>query len=240
MTVQKNSIGAEKGTRYGWLVVEKQITFGRKARILFKCDCGNLHETLLTTVKQAIKKSPTFKPRCKSCIGFEKSRLGMQKFDPTRYMQKKFARLLVTGIAEDKRRKRNKTRLVCLCDCGSQAIVIAQDLTNGHTTSCGCFHTEQAIEKGKLRINHGHARISAEHATPIYKAWLKIRAGCLQGWRSGFHLVCHEYDPKWDDFNEFYKDFGSIRFSETISRIDNQSAWSKENCFVNLGRRVRP
>ena len=143
----------------------------------------------------------------------------------------------VTGPSLDESRPNNKTRLVCLCDCGAQSIVTSNSLLSGRTISCGCFQTEQMIAKGKEAIKHGHARISASFATPIYMSWLKIRAGCLEGWRKGFHMVCHEYDQRWDDFNEFYQDFGSIKYSQTISRIDNQQAWSKENCFVNIGRR---
>ena len=70
--------------------------------------------------------------------------------------------------------------------------------------------------------------------TPIYQVWSTVRKCVKMGWRRGAHRVCHEYDPRWDDFENFMKDFGKIKASEGISRIDNQLPWSKENCFIHV------
>lgn len=228
--------GADVGTRYGALTVHSVLSAGRKARVRFTCDCGALHDALLNVVKSAAAKGN--QPRCKACVSEFKAENGLRRFDPTRYMQKRFGRLLVTGVSIDPARNKTKTRLVCLCDCGSQAIVTAAHLTTGKTTSCGCFHAERQVEVGKENIVHGHTANGVLNGhTPLYRAWMKIRAGCAEGWRKGFHLVCHEYDPRWDDYQEFLRDFGEIGPSHTISRKDNQMPWDKANCYVNLGRR---
>lgn len=35
----------------------------------------------------------------------------------------------------------------CQCDCGSEVIVIGNNLRSGATTSCGCIRTEKAAER---------------------------------------------------------------------------------------------
>lgn len=231
------SKGAEKGTVYGMLTVVSQTVFGRKAKVSCICECGKTKECRLSYLKNAISRNRT--PYCGCWTKARKIELGMQKFDFAKYFQKKFGRLLVTGVFVDETKKRNKSKLVCMCECGGQSVVTVGDLTTGHTTSCGCFHDELRSELGKLNIVHGHTTFGVLNGhTPIYQAWSKIRSGCAEGWRAGFHLVCHEYDKKWDDFQEFYKDFGDIDSRQTISRYNNKLPWEKENCFVNVGRRA--
>lgn len=228
--------GANLGTKYGSLTVQSVLTYGRKASIRFICECGSQHDALLSVVKTATKSGTS--PMCKGCLSVLKTENGMRRFDLTTYMQKRYGRLLVTGISQDATRKNVKSRLVCLCDCGGQSIVSPMQLTRGKTTSCGCFHTERLTEVGKENVVHGHTTFGVLNGrTPVYEAWLKIKAGCAEGWRAGFHLVCHEYDPRWQDFQEFWKDFGDIGIRQTVSRIDNKMTWSKENCFINVGRR---
>ena len=230
------SKGYECGTKHGMLTVLSQTVFGRKAKVSCICECGGTKEVRTQTLKEQKNNGRT--ASCGCWTKARKKELGMQKFDFTKYNQQRFGRLLVTGIYVDPEKKRNKSKLVCLCDCGSQTVVAVGDLTTGHTTSCGCFHDELRSEYGKLNFVHGHTTFGVLNGhTPIYRAWAKIRAICAEGWRAGFHLVCHEYDPRWDDFQEFHRDFGDINRLQTISRYDRQLPWEKSNCFVNAGRR---
>lgn len=232
---QQYPTGGEPGTRYGALVVVRPVSVGRKARILFQCDCGKTHEALLNQVKSSAKKGNT--PSCGCVIRRLKSENGMRRFQPENYLLNRYGRLLVTGVEADPARRGAKNRLVCLCDCGAQKVVAPVMLTTGKTQSCGCLHKEVSAQCGRESVVHANAASTDKEGTPIYKAWLKIRAGCLEGWRKGAHLVCHEYDERWEDFREFLTDFGPIGYHQTISRTDNQKPWSKENCFVNVGRR---
>lgn len=230
--------GATTGARYGALTVVRVMTFGRKANVEFKCDCGALETKRLDGVKRAVSKGHA--PTCKTCHGDVKRTRGLKKFEPERYIAKTFGRLLVTGIDVDPSRNRVKSRLVCRCECGGQAIVTPRNLLDGKTTSCGCFHQERLVEVGRESVIHGHTTHGVLNGhTPLYRAWMKIRAGVKEGWRSGHHLVCHEYDPRWDVYENFLADFGAIGVRETISRRDNQLPWSKDNCFVNIGRRAK-
>jgi len=72
-------------------------------------------------------------------------------------MQKKYGRLLVTGIETDIWRKQDPVRLVCLCECGGQVVVAARYLSNGDTKSCGCLASEVRSVSGAATIAHGHS-----------------------------------------------------------------------------------
>lgn len=236
MTV-KTPAGAEKGTRYGPLVVDSVLSYGRNARVRFLCSCGASHDALLSVVKSSAKRGTLY--GCKACQAQAKSELSLARFDASRYLQKRFGRLLVTGIDINPERKNSKNRLVCLCDCGGQAVVSPANLTTGATISCGCFHRERQVEVGReTGLIHGNASSGELNGhTPLYRAWMKIKACCKAGKEKGVGLVNHDYDARWDDFDEFYKDFGPIGRYQTISRTNQALPWSKENCFVNMGRR---
>lgn len=228
--------GAEKGTRYGWLVVNRVIKSGRKAEIEFLCDCGCMEIKKLYVVKHSAKKNKS--PRCHKCISELKRENAINRFDSSKYIAKKFGRILVTGVDLDITRRNSKNRLVCRCDCGAQSIVTVNNLLRGKTLSCGCIHDEFIKRLGENAIEHGHTTNGELNGhTSIYRAWMKIKGCVEEGIRNGFHIVCHEYDPRWKDFNNFYADFGDISMHQTISRINNKMPWSKENCFVNIGRR---
>lgn len=153
---------------------------------------------------------------------------------------KKFDRLVVTGferIFYGSKKDRSQYACVCLCDCGGQTVVVSSDLIKKHVRSCGCLWKESMSKVGKKNIKNGQSLFGelVGGRTSTYRAWKKIRAGCKLGIEKGFHLVCHEYDKRWDDYSEFLSDFGEIGFFETISRKDRDIPWCKENCFVNRG-----
>jgi len=159
------------------------------------------------------------------------------KFVFEKYNLKQFGRLTVIGHIYNKDAPRPKRRLVCKCKCGNEITLNVQNVSRGLTKSCGCLRQETLRETAKKNKKHGHAHsVNGKENTPIYKSLVKIKGCCFEGWRKGFHKVCHEYDPRWEDFNEFLKDFGEIEDGLTISRYDNQMPWSKENCYINQGR----
>lgn len=233
-------MSAKSGDRFGRLTLVSKANFPGKTKWNCMCDCGIAVTRKLAALKERQKAGGT------SSCGCYQSEINAitsaSRFDPTPYMQKRYGRLLVTGVSVDlSRTQRQKSRLVCLCDCGAQTVVMPMQLTSGKTTSCGCYHRERLSEVAKeVSTKHANTVTGVLNGhTPIYRAWMKIRAGCAEGWRVGFHKVCHEYDPRWDEFEAFYQDFGPIKVTETISRKDNQSPWSKDNCFVNIGRRAK-
>ena len=56
------------------------------------------------------------------------------------HIGKTYGRLTVIGEAE--MAAGYKRRLICRCSCGNEVVVLAGNLTRGHTTSCGCAKRE--------------------------------------------------------------------------------------------------
>jgi hypothetical protein len=62
----------------------------------------------------------------------------------------RFGRLVVKS--RSKNSTAGKTRWSCLCDCGTQKIVIGGDLKSGRTLSCGCFKRENSKRLESLNL----------------------------------------------------------------------------------------
>lgn len=120
----------------------------------------------------------------------------------------------------------------CACDCGQSRLVYTGALRSGLTTSCGCAR-KSALTK------HGQAGHNRAMETPIYSACSKLRKLCSQGFKRSAHCACHEYDPRWDDFDNFLSDFGEIEYHQTILRKDKKMTWCKDNCYVGLSQKGR-
>ena len=150
---------------------------------------------------------------------------------PKYYLQKK-GKLTIIGHVFHPDYTRPKRRLIGVCDCGSFTEVGVAVFVREEKLSCGCWAKTRQSLVGKFNFKHGHSHTTDLKNTPIYSAWSKIKGCCTSGWRKGFHVVCHEYDKKWQDFAGFFEDFGHIQKNQTISRIDNKKPWAKENCFI--------
>src|ERR1035437_8474403 len=88
-----------------------------------------------------------------------------------------------------------KTKWLCVCDCGGQAIVITNNLLNGNTMACGC-----------RRVTH------AKSKTAEYKIWTGMVERCCSASSVNFKnygalgvSIC----PEWrDDFTKFLEHVG--------------------------------
>lgn len=65
----------------------------------------------------------------------------------------KFNKLLV--IEPVKRKKSERTKYRCQCDCGNETIVDGSKIKNNHTKSCGCLYKE--VDYGFNKLNPGEA-----------------------------------------------------------------------------------
>lgn len=141
---------------------------------------------------------------------------------------RKFGRLTVIERAPNKGRK---TCWLCRCDCGNTTIVIADNIKNGQTTSCGCYHREKAAE---MHFKHGGTD------TRLYRVWNDMRSRCSCSYDKEYKRygargirVCKE----WEDFSTFQKwalDNGYRDDVErgkcTLDRIDNDGSYCPSNC----------
>lgn len=108
------------GKRFGKLVVLNENPIRKNQKIQWDCicDCGNL-----TTVKgQCLKNGET-----KSC--------GCLNTESPNELGKTYGKWRVIKKAPSKSRKGYWT---CECECGNIVDVLAQNLRNGTSTSCGC------------------------------------------------------------------------------------------------------
>lgn len=72
---------------------------------------------------------------------------------------KKFNRLTILGIDEDKRQEQiqqNKSKIrkyyKCQCDCGNIVSIRSDNVISGHAQSCGCWRKDNNREMSKNRI----------------------------------------------------------------------------------------
>ena len=131
----------------------------------------------------------------------------------------KFGRL--TAISP----KRTRTGLYgwkCKCSCGKEVVVRTSDLTNGHSTSCGCLRKE-------VHSTHNLSK------TLPYDTWTSMLRRCNNpndkdyiNYGARGITVCSE----WLSYPNFYKwtlDNGYAK-GLTIDRINNEKGYSPENC----------
>ncbi|HJY92490.1 MAG TPA: hypothetical protein VJ255_19550 [Candidatus Acidoferrum sp.] len=138
--------------------------------------------------------------------------------------EQRFGRLTVVRFSHTQ--TKNK-RFLCRCDCGVEIIVIGNNLTRGHSTSCGCFQRE-----GKAQVRHGHAPKAG--ITQTYLSWAKMKQRCLNPkqvqfkWYGGRGITVCE---RWLIFDNFLADMGERPSRKhTINRINNDGNYEPSNC----------
>jgi hypothetical protein len=118
----------------------------------------------------------------------------------------------------------------CVCDCGEHRVVMAQNLRNGRSISCGgCIVASSA--RGKSNLKHGMSR------TPEYQAWASMKDRCYNSRNKFFSYyggrgikVCQRWLGQ-DGFINFIEDMG-LRPSNnnSLDRKDNDGDYTPDNC----------
>ena len=134
------------GRRYGMLVVEEVIyekmTTGCRGTITkfkCKCDCGNEKIIRADSIRYRNKRS------C-GCNSLNQRRKNKRK-DIT---GEKYGRLTVLEMIWGNRAEGTRTKCRCICECGAEVIVSADQLKRGNTGSCGCYNKD-VISKIKTK-----------------------------------------------------------------------------------------
>jgi predicted XRE-type DNA-binding protein len=118
---------------------------------------------------------------------------------------------------------KTRRKFIAQCSCGSPPkTYLLNDLTTGHTKSCGCLDMEQ-------KVIHGM------HKSRAYQCWadMKTRCDCKENkyydYYGGRGIY---YCDKWKTFEGFWEDMQD-GYSEdlTLNRRNNDEGYFKENCM---------
>ena len=140
----------------------------------------------------------------------------------------RFSNLVVLGYAETIGRR---AYWKCLCDCGTEVLVRADNLCSGCSKSCGC----QKRIKTRIRMTkHGHSKSSLHKASRTYETWSAMIKRCYCPTNISYPLyggrgisVC----ARWrEDFQNFLSDMGERPDNRTIDRIDNSGNYEPSIC----------
>ena len=111
----------------------------------------------------------------------------------------------------------------CICDCGTETIVDANNLSSGHTTSCGCYNRKKLMESV---TTHGLGD------TPEYGRWFAMIRRCHGDKKHKIYVkygrtVCERWRASFEDF---YEDLGIRPKGMTLERIDNNEGYHCGKC----------
>lgn len=145
----------------------------------------------------------------------------MQKIDIT---GNKYGRLTV--IRENGKNGKNIIWL-CKCDCGKEVSVIAYNLKNGHTRSCGCFQKES---KSNTHSTHKCSN------SRLYRIWIHIKNRCLNAHVPHYKYyggrgikVCPEWEKSFVSFMNWSLSNG-YKDGLSIDRINVNGNYDPDNC----------
>lgn len=144
------------------------------------------------------------------------------------YTNQRFGRLVAL---ERNGSKNNRVVWKCRCDCGNIVDVVSQDLTRGHTKSCGCLFIETQTKR-LTKHNGEHDR--------LYSVWKTMKKRCENPNCKSYKYygargikVCDE----WHDYSAFKEwaynngyDDKARKYNCTIDRIDVDGNYEPKNC----------
>ncbi len=194
------------GQTFGELVVISKadpLPTTKGNRWLCRCSCG----TEKVVSAKSLKSGDT-----KSCGCLSKRNLAGDTFGE------------LTVLREDPIKQGKKRKWICQCSCDNTTSVATNDLTSGHTRSCGCVKSVLARERFTTHGLRDH---------PLYGRWLAMRNRCNNP-NDDFYAnyggkgvrVCR----RWDHFQNFLEDMGECPEGYTLDREDNDGDYSPENC----------
>lgn len=142
---------------------------------------------------------------------------------------KKFGRL--TALFLTFRDKHKQAHWMCGCECGNTKEVNLRALTSGATRSCGCLNDE--VRRSSM-IGNTKAETHRLSDHYLYDTWSTMKQRCINPNHAKYEhygargiTVCSEWI---DSFEKFLADMGDRPEGCTLSRIDNDGPFCKDNC----------
>lgn len=146
---------------------------------------------------------------------------------------RRFGRLVVQSVDSG---NGQKTKYVCICDCGNTKIIRYKNLVLSGTESCGCLREERhALYRNKVK-EEGKTHGGSRH--PLYQSYKSMIARSTNPNNIGFESygaagrgVCDQWADPLTGFWQFVEDMGpKPDESYSIDRIDNNLGYFPENC----------
>jgi hypothetical protein len=135
----------------------------------------------------------------------------------------KFGRLYVASLSPE-RSKAKGAQFNCICDCGTEKLILGSHLRLGRVVSCGCARRERLATSG---IKHGMCGTGAWHS------WRDMMKRCYSQKSAHYHHyggrgieVCQE----WRSFEGFHKSMGDRPIGMSIEREDVDGNYEPGNC----------
>jgi hypothetical protein len=143
-----------------------------------------------------------------------------------------FGRLTVLRFVQV---KNGQSFWLCRCTCGATKEIKGNNLTSGHTKSCGCLRREVCKQHlASLNTTHGesrHGKVSLE-----YRTWEAMLSRCFnkyhrryKDWGGRGITVCAEWRGP-DGFKNFLAYMGRKLPGLTLERLDNDGNYTPDNC----------
>ena len=142
---------------------------------------------------------------------------------------RKFGRLTVISRAPNQGRR---VMWQCVCDCGNEHTVNADNLARGRIKSCGCLNKDTLVTRSKT---HGGSK------TRLYRVWFNMLRRCNDPKSNRYKYygargikVCDEWSNEFGTFQKWAMSNGynenAKRGECTIDRIDNNGNYCPGNC----------
>ena len=193
------------GKKFGKLTVIEELperTKAHKKRYKCKCDCGNYHNVVGSSLRSGLTKT------CGNCHSYLKQ-------------GSKYGRLTVLEYANKKRP--NGARIYkCKCDCGQITYVDVYSLKNGNTKSCGCISHSQG---GKSVINKRLHHCWCDMRRRCYN----VNGKNYKDYGGRGIAVCDEWKDNFQTFYDWSLRNG-YNDSLTLDRIDVNKNYEPSNC----------
>lgn len=114
--------------------------------------------------------------------------------------------------------------------CPNQFIARGDQVKDGNTKSCGCYHKKRVSETSTGRSKtYSHGKCN----TPEYYSWASMKSRCYNKqahnykyWGGRGIRVC----PQWEKFENFLADMGPRPKGTTLDRVNNDGNYEPSNC----------
>ena len=206
------------GQKFGKLTVIKRAEKKHSHGVLWECqcECGNLHYAITNELNRG-------RVRSCGCLKIEK---GREKVKDD-IIGKQFGLLTVIKRVPDPNNP-NRTKWLCLCECGNTHLAERNHLIDGHINSCGCLKRKSL---GELKIQS----LLEKNNIPFIKE--KTFEDCrspITNYPLRFDFyVNNKYLIEFDGKQHFYSSTGNYdnpeKFNKTQIHDEYKNSWCKEH-----------